>query len=142
MGIGDSGLAQRVAPCPEHGLLIPNPQSPITNPQAPIPRNTVHFLLPFRASTPNASTCMTTSRETDWMNHPAIRALVDAAARLTPPERITMVKGLIPALADALPEDEFDEFIEELRVKGERYREAKNHPGEGRAQRRTPGEKR
>lgn len=85
---------------------------------------------------------MTTSKETDWMNHPAIRALVDAAARLTPEERVTMVKGLIPALADALPEDEFHEFIEELRLKGERYREAKAHPGEGRAQRRTPGEKR
>jgi hypothetical protein len=76
------------------------------------------------------------------MNHPAIRALVDAAAKLTPPERITMVKGLSPALADALPPEEFDEFIDELRRKGERYREAKSHPGEGRAQRQTPGERR
>ena len=57
---------------------------------------------------------MTTSKETDWMNHPAIRQLVEAAARLTPEERITMVKGLIPALADALPEDDFHEFIKLL----------------------------
>ncbi len=85
---------------------------------------------------------MTTSRETDWMNHPAIRSLVEAATRLTPAERVTLIKGLIPALADALPQEEFDEFIKELRLKGERYREAKSHPGEGRAQRQTPGERR
>lgn len=85
---------------------------------------------------------MTTSRETDWMNHPAIRALVEAAGELTTAERVTLIKGLIPAIADVMPADEFDEFIDELRLKGARFREAKTHPGEGRSQRRTPGERR
>ena len=35
---------------------------------------------------------MTTSEETDWMNHPAIRALVDEANTLVLEERITLVK--------------------------------------------------
>lgn len=85
---------------------------------------------------------MTTSRETDWMNHPAIRKLVDEALRLTPQERVTLVKGLVPGIADALTEEDFEEFAEEVRRKGQRYHEAKAHPGEGRAQRQTPGEKR
>jgi hypothetical protein len=51
---------------------------------------------------------MTTSEETDWMNHPAIRALVDQANTLTLQERITLVKGLIPAIADALSEEEYE----------------------------------
>lgn len=85
---------------------------------------------------------MTTSRETDWMNHPALRKLVDEALRLTPQERATLVKGLVPGIADALSEEDFEEFAEEIRLKGKRYHEAKSHPGEGRAQRQTPGEKR
>ena len=44
---------------------------------------------------------MTTSQATDWMNHPVIRALVDQAATLALEERITLVKGLIPGIADA-----------------------------------------
>ena len=84
---------------------------------------------------------MTTSKETDWMNHPVIRKLVDQANALTLAERVTLMKGLIPHIADQLSAQEFDGLINELRLKGERYREAKEHPGEGRAQRQTPGER-
>jgi len=75
---------------------------------------------------------MTTSPETAWMNHPAIRALVDQANALALEERITLVKGLVPGLADALSEEEYEQFVTYIRLKGERYNEAKAHPGEGR----------
>ncbi len=84
---------------------------------------------------------MTTSEATDWMNHPVIRALVDEANTLTLEERITLVKGLIPGIANALSEDEYEQFVTFIRLKGERYQEAKSHPGEGRAERHTPGER-
>ena len=84
---------------------------------------------------------MTTSPETDWMNHPVIRGLVDQANALELEERITLVKGLIPAIADALSEEEYERFVTFIRLKGERYLEAKAHPGEGRAERHTPGER-
>jgi hypothetical protein len=84
---------------------------------------------------------MTTSPETAWMNHPAIRVLVERAAALTLEERITLVKGLIPGIADELSEEEYERFVTFIRLKGERYHEAKSHPGEGRAGRHTPGER-
>ena len=84
---------------------------------------------------------MTTSKETDWMNHPVIRKLVDQANALTLAERVTLVKGLIPHIADQLSPQEFEGLINELRLKGARFREAKDHPGEGRALRQTPGER-
>ena len=84
---------------------------------------------------------MTTSEETDWMNHPVIRRLVDQAATLALEERITLVKGLIPGIADALTEEEYEQFVTFVRLKGERFLEAKAHPGEGRAGRHTPGER-
>ena len=84
---------------------------------------------------------MTTSQATDWMNHPAIRALVDQAAGLALEERITLVKGLIPGIADALSEEEYEQFVTFIRLKGERFLEAKSHPGEGRAERHIPGER-
>lgn len=84
---------------------------------------------------------MTTSPETDWMNHPVIRTLVDQANTLALEERITLVKGLIPGIADGLSEDEYERFVTFIRLKGERYFEAKTHPGEGRADRHTPGER-
>jgi hypothetical protein len=84
---------------------------------------------------------MTTSEQTDWMNHPAIRALVDQANMLALEERITLVKGLIPAIANALSEEEYEQFVTFVRLKGERYLEAKAHPGEGRAERHIPGER-
>ena len=82
---------------------------------------------------------MTTSQETDWMNHPVIRRLVDQAAALALEERITLVKGLIPGIADALSEEEYEQFVTFIRLKGERYLEAKAHPGEGRAGRHDSG---
>ena len=84
---------------------------------------------------------MTTSAETAWMNHPAIRALVDQAGTLALEERITLVKGLVPGIADALSEEEYEQFVTFIRLKGERYLEAKSHPGEGRADRQVPGER-
>ncbi|MEO7475278.1 MAG: hypothetical protein ABI860_04180 [Gemmatimonadales bacterium] len=84
---------------------------------------------------------MTTSQATDWMNHPVIRALVDQASTLALEERITLVKGLIPSIADALSEEEYEQFVTFIRLKGERYLEAKTHPGEGRAERHIPGER-
>jgi len=84
---------------------------------------------------------MTTSRSTDWMNHPELRRLVDDANRLTLAERVTLVKGLIPAIADEQTPEQFAFFVEELQLKGNRFNEAKAHPGEGRATRAVPGER-
>ena len=84
---------------------------------------------------------MTTSPETDWMNHPVIRTLVDQASALALEERITLVKGLVPGIAGALSEEEYEQFVTFIRLKGERYHEATSHPGEGRADRRTPGDR-
>ena len=84
---------------------------------------------------------MTTSPETDWMNHPVLRALIDQAATLALEERVTLVKGLIPGIADALTEEEYEQFVTFIRLKGERYLEAKAHPGVGRAERQIPGER-
>jgi hypothetical protein len=84
---------------------------------------------------------MTTSEETDWMNHPAIRVLVEEANALVLEERITLVKGLIPGIANALSEEEYEQFVTFIQLKGERYHEAKSHPGEGRAERQIPGER-
>lgn len=84
---------------------------------------------------------MTTSRETDWMNHPVIRSLIDQASTLALEERITLIKGLVPGIADALSEEEYEQFVTFVRLKGERFLEAKTHPGEGRAERQIPGER-
>ncbi|HMA01613.1 MAG TPA: hypothetical protein VKP02_04540 [Gemmatimonadaceae bacterium] len=84
---------------------------------------------------------MTTSSSTDWMNHPELRRLVDHANRLTLAERMTLVKGLVPSIADEQSPEQFAAFILELRLKGNRFNEAKAHPGEGRATRHVPGER-
>ena len=67
--------------------------------------------------------------------------LIDQAATLALEERITLVKGLIPGIADALSEEEYEQFVTFIRLKGERFLEAKAHPGEGRAERHIPGER-
>jgi hypothetical protein len=84
---------------------------------------------------------MTTSRETDWMNHPVIRKLVDEANRLSLAERITLVKGLIPSIANQLSPREFEGFVDEIQLKGDRFHEAQSQKGEGRAARQVPGER-
>ena len=50
---------------------------------------------------------MTTSSSTDWMNHPELRRLVDDANRLTLAERATLIKGLIPSIADDQTPEQF-----------------------------------
>jgi hypothetical protein len=84
---------------------------------------------------------MTTSNETDWMDHPKIRALVDSANALTVEERMTLMKGLIPSIARELSSSDFAAFARELDLKGQRYHEAVEHHGEGRAERKVPGER-
>jgi hypothetical protein len=85
---------------------------------------------------------MTTSRQTDWMDHPTLRRLVNEAnEQLTLSERMTLVKALVPSIADQLNGDDFAAFVTELGLKGERYHEAKDHPGAGRSTRQTPGER-
>jgi hypothetical protein len=75
------------------------------------------------------------------MDHPLLRKLVEEANTLTLAERITLVKGLIPGIADQLTPREYEGFIEEMRLKGERFHEAKANPGEGRKTRQVPGER-
>lgn len=84
---------------------------------------------------------MTTSKQTDWMDHPVLRRLVHEINGLSLAERITLVKGLVPAIAEQLSEREFDGFVEAIRLKGERYHEAEAQPGQGRASRTVPGER-
>ncbi|HEY4733825.1 MAG: hypothetical protein ACJ79J_04315 [Gemmatimonadaceae bacterium] len=84
---------------------------------------------------------MTTSKETEWMNHPRLRKLVTAINELTLAERLTLVKGLVPAIADELSDTEYERFVDSIRLKGERFHEAQSHPGEGRAVRKIPGER-
>lgn len=84
---------------------------------------------------------MTTSPETDWMNHPVLRRLVDEAKTLTVQERITLVKGLVPGIAADLDQDEYDRFVTYVRLKGERYHEAVSQHGSGRSARTVPGDR-
>ena len=84
---------------------------------------------------------MTTSRETDWMNHPAIRRLVDEASGLRLEERLTLLKGIIPSIAAEMTPKDFEGFVIELRLKGERFYDATQHPGKGKAGRHVMGER-
>jgi hypothetical protein len=84
---------------------------------------------------------MTTSEATEYLNHPLLRRLVDTADTLSLAERITLLKGLIPGTASALTPREFGALIAELELKGERFYEALEHPGQGRASREIVGER-
>ena len=84
---------------------------------------------------------MTTSRETDWMNHPTLRKLVDDANALALAERLTLLKGIVPGIAREMSPRDFEAFVEEFRLKGQRFYEATDHPGEGRASRSVVGER-
>lgn len=84
---------------------------------------------------------MTTSRETDGLNHPVLRGLVDAANAMSIADRITLLKALIPGVAREVTPREFEGLIVELRLKGERYYDAVNHPGQGRKTRHVMGER-
>ena len=84
---------------------------------------------------------MTTSPETERLDHPAIRELVNHANAMTLAERLTLFKGLIPGIASEMSTQDFEKLILELRLKGERFYEATNHPNEGRATRQVKGER-
>lgn len=84
---------------------------------------------------------MTTSIETDELNHPVLRRIIDEANALSLADRITLLKGLIPGTAKDINPREFEALIAELLLKGERYYEALSHPGQGRATRQIIGER-
>lgn len=84
---------------------------------------------------------MTTSRETNDLNLPALRELVNHANALPHAERITLLKALIPEIASEMTPRDFEGLMVELRLKGERYYEAVVHPGEGRKSRHVLGER-
>ena len=84
---------------------------------------------------------MTTSEETDWMNHPVIRSLDRPGRDARAGGADHPGQGTHPGIADALTEEEYEQFVTFIRLKGERFLEAKAHPGEGRAERHIPGER-
>lgn len=84
---------------------------------------------------------MTTSPETDWMDHPKLRRLVEETNELTLEERLTLIKGIVPGIAAQMSPNEFFRFADEFRLKGARYHDAAQHPGEGRASRSVIGER-
>ena len=84
---------------------------------------------------------MTTSRETEALNHPVLRRLVDDANALSLADRVTLLKGLIPGVVKEMPPGHFAGLIDELRLKGERFYDAVSHPGEGRKARNVKGER-
>jgi hypothetical protein len=75
-----------------------------------------------------------------WLDSTTIRELVQRADDLSAGELLVMIKGLLPRLIDDIGTAAFERFLDELRVKGQRYAEAVAHPGEGSAARRTPSE--
>lgn len=84
---------------------------------------------------------MTTSGETNGLDHQTLRRLVDEADGLPLADRRTLLKGLIPGVARELTPIEFEALVLELRLKGERYYDATLHPGQGRAHRHVLGER-
>ena len=60
---------------------------------------------------------MTTSRDTDWMNHPVLRRLVGEANALELEERLTLLKGIIPGIAAQMTPKDFASFALELRYR-------------------------
>lgn len=84
---------------------------------------------------------MTTSLETDGLDHPALRRLIHDAEALPSADRRALLKGLIPGVAREMSPIEFEAFVIELRLKGERFYDATLHPGKGRAARHVIGER-
>lgn len=84
---------------------------------------------------------MTTSRETDRLDHTALRKLIDEAHALSLDDRLALLKGLVPSIAAQLTPKDFEAFALELRLKGERYYDARQHPGQGKATRHVMGER-
>jgi hypothetical protein len=84
---------------------------------------------------------VTTSSETQDLNHPVLRKLVDEANGLTLADRITLLKGLVPSIAREMAPQEFAGLIAALHLKGERFYDAMHHPGVGRAERHVLGDR-
>jgi hypothetical protein len=84
---------------------------------------------------------MTTSRETEDLHHDTLRQLVDQADALPIADRMTLLKGLIPGVVREMAPQDFAAFAAELRLKGERFYDAQQHPGEGKADRTVIGER-
>jgi hypothetical protein len=84
---------------------------------------------------------MTTSSETDGLNHPAIRQLVNTANALDLDNRVTLLKALVPEIAREMSPRDFAALIGELQLKGDRFYDALKHPGTGRAGRHVMGER-
>jgi hypothetical protein len=84
---------------------------------------------------------MSTSRETEDLNHPILRRMVNEAEGLPVADRIALLKGLITVVARDLSPKDFESLLIELRLKGERYYDASLHPGKGRAYRHVIGER-
>lgn len=84
---------------------------------------------------------MTTSDQTDDLDHTALRKLVEEANSLPLAERLVLLKGLIPGIAREMTPRDFVGLMSTLRLKGERFYDASFHPGEGRARRHVLGER-
>ena len=84
---------------------------------------------------------MTTSPETDELNHPALRELVRRAQELALGDRVTLLKALVPAVAKEMTPRDYEGLIVELRLKGERFYDAVTHPGQGQRFRHVMGER-
>lgn len=84
---------------------------------------------------------MTTSTETEGLDHPGIRQLVNAANAMSLGDRVTLLKALIPEVAREMAPREFEGLVVELRLKGERFYDALKHPGQGRQSRHVMGER-
>ncbi|MEO7501951.1 MAG: hypothetical protein ABIW94_04890 [Gemmatimonadaceae bacterium] len=76
----------------------------------------------------------------EWLDNATIRELVHRALELSVGERLVLIKGLMPGLVESMGVAELDAFLAEVARKAHRFREAVDHPGEGRTSRATPGE--
>jgi hypothetical protein len=59
-----------------------------------------------------------------WIDHVAIRALIRGAIDLPARERLLLIKGLGPSLVDDIGEAALERFLDEVRIKGQRYAES------------------
>ncbi len=84
---------------------------------------------------------MTTSPETANLNLRVLRRLVDKSNSLPLRDRITLLKALMPGVAQEVTPCEFETIVTELRLKGERLYDAVSHPGHGRRDRNVIGER-
>lgn len=84
---------------------------------------------------------MTTSDQTDDLDHAALRKLVEEANTLPLADRLVLLKGLIPGIAREMTPRDFAGLIVALSLKGERFYDARLHPGQGRATRHVLGER-